>query len=157
MRTIKQALYVNSLAQNRRPDEGKELHALATSFAYALENIPTQHLAECFQRAIRNNTDDFLLTAGAVNREYAELIPELQELARRHSQEKEYQLKEGRGSLGDMTVVEWKERHNMPADWRLGQNYPPESDLYNGPYPEREEVPAPPKGWSRVGSPWKHG
>ena len=98
MGLIKQALYVNSLAQNRKPDEGNALTALATSFAFALDDIPTHHLGECFQRAIRQQTDDFLLTASAVNRVYQEMLPELRRQAETSSISEQRRLEAGHGS-----------------------------------------------------------
>jgi hypothetical protein len=103
---------------------------VAKSFAYALEGIPTHHLEECFRRAIRAKVDDFPMTAAAVNRAYQELIPELLAQSETHSAMQEYLLRSGQRSLDLMTVIEFKEMHNLPATWELGMAYPPESDLY---------------------------
>lgn len=130
MRIIKQAMYVSSLAGGRQAESGKALEAVATSFAYALEDIPTHHLEEAFRRAIRAKVDDFPLTAAAVNRAYDDMLPELQERARANADNQYARLKEGYGSLGNMSIVEFKARHNLPAAWQLGEPYPPESDLY---------------------------
>lgn len=131
-------MYVCSLAGGKQAESGSELTAVAISFAYALDSIPTHHLEECFRRAIQQKLDDFPLTAAAVNRAYQELIPELQARAETHSATQEYLLRSGQGSIGLMSFTEWKERHNLPAAWRgTGQSmaisdepYPPESDLY---------------------------
>lgn len=108
---------------------------VAKSFAYALEDIPTHWLEEAFKRAIQNKTDDFPLTAAAVNKAYQDFLPELQARAATHSAKQEHLLRSGRGSLGVMTLIEWKQRHNLPDEWKLGEPYPPESDLYGKPVP----------------------
>lgn len=141
MRIMRQMLYINSLAQGRKPDEGESLTALASSFAYVLDAIPTQHLEECFKRAIQHNTSDFLLAASAVLREYQAMLPELQRQAQSHALGQEYQLRAGHGSLGYMGIEEWKTRHNLPAGWNplSGEPYPPESDLCGAPVPQPVE------------------
>jgi hypothetical protein len=133
-------LYVNSLAQGRTPDTGESLDALASSFAYVLDTLPTQHLEECFKRAMQHNTGDFLLTAGAVTKEYQDMLPELQRAAAQHANEQTLRLEAGYGSLDRMGIDEWKTRHNLPAAWRLGEPYPPESDLCGAPVPRPAEV-----------------
>jgi hypothetical protein len=137
MRIIKQAIYLDSLSHRRAAEEGSTLHALATSFAYALESIPTHHLEECFRRAIQSNTSDWPLTAAAVLRSYQDLIPELQRQAQQHANAQERLLIEGHGSLGYMGLEEWKQKHNLPPAWRLGMPYPPESDLSGKPLPRK--------------------
>lgn len=139
MRIIKQALYVSNLAQGKPPDSAEQQTAVAMSFAYALEDIPTHHLEACFQRAIREQTDSFHLTAAAVNKVYDEMMPELQRKAQEHAAQADYLLQSGQGSLGYTSLVEFKARHNLPASWRLGNPYPPESDLYNKPLPPMPE------------------
>jgi hypothetical protein len=95
-----------------------------------LDAIPTQHLDECFKRAMQHNTGDFLLTAGAVTKEYQDMLPELQGMASANANEQTLRLEAGYGSLDRMGIDEWKTRHNLPAAWRLGEPYPPESDLH---------------------------
>lgn len=66
-------------------------------------------------------------------------MPELLGQAKTASIAEEYRLKAGYGSLGYMGVDEWKMRHNLPVSWRLGDAYPPESDLYSTPIPLQTE------------------
>jgi hypothetical protein len=132
---IKQVMYISSLAQGKVPDTGEQQNAVALSFAYALEDIPTHHLETCFQRAVRRQTDDFHLTAAAVNRAYDDLVPELQ----RQAQDHEDQLLLGGGPNKYQNLVEWKEAHNLSPAWKLGDAYPPESDLYQQPPPPLPE------------------
>jgi len=130
LRIIRAQIYLDSLSQRRQPEAGESADAVAKSFAYALDDIPTHHLEEAFRRAIRAKVDDFPLTAAAVNRAYDDMLPELQARARSNADLQYGLLKEGHGSLGYMTLLEWKALHNLPAAWRLGDPIPPESDLY---------------------------
>ena len=139
MRLIKQALYISSLAQGKAPDTGEQQEAIAMSFAYALDDIPTHHLSDCFQRAIRRQTDDFHLTAAAVKREYEDMLPELQQQAREAEDTNALRLESGRLNFGYISIPAFKERHNLPPQWKLGDPYPPESDLYGKPPPPMPE------------------
>jgi hypothetical protein len=122
------------------------------AFAYALEDIPTQHLRNCFVLAIRAQTDDFPLTAAAVNRQYEELKPDL---LRKAQQQQPPALPSGKGYI---TLSQFKERHNLPEEWQLGQPYPETSDLYNAPVPGKLEHDQPTyrclkcldAGWTRI-------
>lgn len=139
MRTIKQTIRLNALSLQRVPEEGDALEALATSFAFALEDIPSHHLRECFRRAIQTNTSDFPLTAAAVIRVWNDIMPELRAQAASASIAEEYRLKSGQGSIEYMGLAEFKLRHNLPIEWRLGDAYPPESDLYQAGVPLQAE------------------
>lgn len=128
---IRQALIHDSMAQHKVPEYGNAAKALAISYAYALESIPTHHLEESFRRATQANTGDFETTAGAVNKAYQEFIPELQARASANSAMQEYLLRSGKTGIDDlMGIAEFKQRHNLPATWEPGTTYPPESDLY---------------------------
>lgn len=137
-------MFVSSLAGGRPADAGKTQDAIALSFAYALEDIPTSQLDECFKRAIREKTDDFPLTAAAVRRQLDAVVTDLQEQQRRHDAEQEELLKLNGPRAGEMRYDEWKARHNLPEHWRAtmhpngvgAQGYPIESDLYSGPFPD---------------------
>ena len=108
---------------------------------YALGGIPTHHLEECFRRAVRANDGKFMVLATQINQQYTDMLPELQRAAQANAQQQERLLMSGHGSLGYMSLEEWKARHNLPVEWRLGDPYPPESDLHGAPLPPvREEV-----------------
>lgn len=125
------------------------------SWEMVIGDIPTHHLQECFIRAARAKLDDYPLTANAVNRAYQEMKPELLRQAQENAASQERLLMSGKGSLDRMTLDEWKTRHNLPPAWKLGDPFPPESDLYN------KDVPAPlvegyacrkckGSGWTRI-------
>ena len=67
------------------------------------------------------------------------MIPELQRDAQRPAHAQDRLLIEGYGSLGYMSIAEWKERHNLADAWKLGDPYPPESDLAGKPVPIKAE------------------
>lgn len=139
MRIIKEALYINSLSLHRDPEEGAALNALATSFAYTLEDIPTHHLEACFRRAQQTSTSEWPVVAATVRKAYDAMLPDLLDIARLHANAEVLRLQAGHGSLGRMTLEEWKGLHNLPAMWKLGDAYPPESDLYSVLPPEQAE------------------
>jgi hypothetical protein len=149
---IKEALYLDSLAHRRTPDKGNAADIVAKAFDYALEGIPTNRLEESFTGAIRAQTDDFPLTAAAVNRFYEELKPEL---VRQGQQWQPPALPPGQFYI---TIDEFKRRHNLPPEWELGQTYPPDSDLHNAPLPgslEHEQetfkcLKCKDAGWTRI-------
>ncbi len=122
-------LSISILASGRQV-EREQFKAEVTAWSLALQRIPVHHLEECFKRAITGWTSDFMMPAAAVNKAYQEYIPELQKRAQEHTVGWERQLRAGDGSLGYMSLVEWKTRHNLPVAWRLGDPYPPESDLH---------------------------
>jgi hypothetical protein len=152
LRIIKEQIYLDSLAHRRTPESGTAADVVAKAFAYALDGIPTSHLEESFTGAIRAQTDDFPLTAAAVNRFYEELKPEL---VRQGQQWQPPALPPGQSYI---TLSQFKERHNLPEDWELGQPYPPESDLSSAPLPGRLEHEQPrytcllckDAGWTRI-------
>lgn len=131
------------LAQGRTPFEGNALSAVAYSWALALEDIPTHHLAECFKRALKAKRDDFPISAPAVNKAYDDYKIDLIKQAAEHAEAQERLLIAGHGSLDRMTVDEWKQRHNLPMEWNPFEGkalvIPPESDLYNKPLPTLPE------------------
>lgn len=123
-------MYVASLALGRAPDDGTDQAVIATSFAYALEDIPTCWLEEAFKLAIRNKRDDFMLAATAVNRAYDDMLPEIQRMAEIRANGGRRLLGSGEPEQEEMGPRVWKARHNLPEDWRPGDPYPPESDLH---------------------------
>jgi hypothetical protein len=128
-------------AQGQKLPDGTQLQLDLKVWDYSLESIPTHHLEECCRRALRGKRNDFPLTAAAVNREWDTLVEELRVQADQHAAQQDNLLKAGHGSLGLMTQAEWKARHNLPAEWKLGDPFPPESDLCGKPVPvKREEV-----------------
>lgn len=53
---------------NQAPPEGRGLELEIRVWGYSLEDIPTEYLAECLKRALRNKRDDYLLkTTGILN------------------------------------------------------------------------------------------
>lgn len=137
---MKNLITLLDLTQGRTPFEGGALDTVARSWQMALEDIPTHHLEECFRRALKAKRDDFPLSAPAVNRAYDDYKPELLRQAQAHAAEQERLLEAGHGSLDRMTLDEWKTRHNLPAEWKLGDPFPPESDLHG------KRVPMPVQG-----------
>lgn len=127
-----------SILASGRQVEREQFKSEATAWTFALGQIPTQHLEECFKRAISGWMSEYMMPAAAVNKAYHEMIPELQERAEVHGGMQEFLLRTGYGSMGYMTLIEWKERHNLPAAWKLGDPYPPESDLYGKSLPSRQ-------------------
>jgi hypothetical protein len=110
------------------PEYGNVLEATKRSWAYALEDIPTRYLDECFAAALRQRSHDFALTAGAVNRAYDDMLPEIQRRAREQVGGTSYlQLTGPKPEY--LGLEEFKKRHNLPPHWRPGDPYPPEGDL----------------------------
>lgn len=138
LRIVAHYLSISILASGRQT-ERDQFKAEATAWTLALSHIPTQHLEECFKRAITGWTSEFMMPAAAVNRAYRDYLPELEARAHTHAEKQEALLRAGYGSLGLMTFTEWKQRHNLPANWRgtgrlpelSAEPYPPESDLYH--------------------------
>jgi hypothetical protein len=141
------------LVQGRTPPEGPMLPLMAKTWEVAIGHIPTKHLEECFTRAIRAKTDNFPFSAPEVNRQWEELQQEL--LRRRDENDGDVILLAP--SMGYVTIQEFKARHSLPPEWKLGDPYPPESDLYQKPVPrplhEQELVSCPrckDAGWTRM-------
>ncbi len=138
-----------SILASGRHTERDQFKAEAAAWALALHRIPVHHLEECFRRAIANWASDYMMPAAAVTRAYQEMIPELQARAETHGTMQEFLLRTGQGSLDLMTFSEWKERHNLPANWRgtgrmmdlSAEPYPPESNLYKKPVPRLDDKP----------------
>jgi hypothetical protein len=107
---------------------------------YALGDVPTHHLEECFRRAVRAKENGYMVLATEINQQYREMIPELQRQANAQAAQQDYLLRSGQGSLGYTSLAEFKTRHNLPPQWKLGDAYPPESDLYDGPVPPMPEA-----------------
>lgn len=137
---MKNLITILDLAQGRTPFEGGALDTVARSWQMAIEDIPTHHLEECFKRALKAKRDDFPIAAPAVNKAYDEYKPELLRQAQENAATQDRLLMSGHGSLDRMTIEEWKSRHNLPATWKLGDPFPPESDLHNKPLPQKTEV-----------------
>lgn len=103
----------------------------ALSWARSLELIPTKHLGRIFKRATQMWDSDFPMTAGYVKRLYEEYKLEMAQEAQLPDnyalpapEEADYDTQ------GRMSVTAWKELHNLPASWRMGDPYPEYSDLF---------------------------
>lgn len=108
----------------------------ATVWEYALADIPTEHLEECFKRALAGKRDDYLMKATALTVEWDTYHEELRATARANAARVENErLLLGSGSAWErpVTLHEWKGLHNLPEEWNLGDPYPPQSDLYGLP------------------------
>lgn len=106
----------------------------------ALDEVPTKHIETLWQRAMKNKRDDFPLRSSQLLKEWDGLKEELREQAQAHANEQHALLKAGHGSLGPIALDDFKARHNLPGDWRLGDPYPPESDLHGKPVPVRKNA-----------------
>jgi hypothetical protein len=140
------------LVQGRTPPEGPMLPLMAKTWEVAIGHIPTKHLEECFTRAIRAKTDNFPFSAPEVNRQWDELK---QEILRNPPAENDTLLLTP--ATGYITIEQFKARHQLPAEWKLGDPYPAQSDLYQKPVPrplhEQELVDCPrckDAGWTRM-------
>ncbi len=136
LKIIATALQNDALSLQRAPETGNTLKALAISFAYALEEVPSCHLAECLQRAIAARDDGFPLKAPAVMRAWREYIPELQAIARQGGRLLQFPGHKGEQAQDEdqdqgerMGPREWKARHNLPDNWRPTDGASPDSDL----------------------------
>jgi hypothetical protein len=146
-------LIVNSeLAMGRTPPEGNALQVIEKSWEYAISSVPTHHLEECFRRALAAKRDTFPFAAPEVSRAWEELQ---QELLRQGYAHDVPALPSG--GTGYISLAQFKERHSLPPEWKLGDPYPPESDLYQKPVPrplhEEELVDCPrckDAGWTRM-------
>lgn len=98
---------------------------------YALEDIPTHHLMECFKRAVKAKSDTYMVTCIEINMQWKEYHQELLRQAR----ELPALPVASSGLPRRMTLTEWKALHNLPEHWALGDAYPPESDLHYKPVP----------------------
>lgn len=149
---LEMLISATSLAQAKTPPEGEDLEVIARSFEYALGHIPTQHLPVCFERAMRAKVDTYPLSAPEVNKQWLEYQ---QELLREGQAWTPPALPSGKGTI---TLNQFKQRHNLPADWKLGDPYPESSDLYNAPLPGKLEHEQPryrclrcmDAGWTRI-------
>jgi hypothetical protein len=118
---------------------GGELDLEVKVWEYALGDVPTHHLEECFRRAVRAKENGYMVLATEINIQYREMLPELQRQAQAHAAQTDYLLQSGLGGLGYISLEEFKARHNLPAAWKWGIPYPPESDLYRAPVPPMPE------------------
>lgn len=123
----------------RMPPAGKELDLEVYVWEYALDDVPVHHLEECFRRAVKAKADTFILTATEIRQQYADMMPELAEQAREAEERNDLLLESGRANFGYISLSTFKERHNLPAEWKLGDAYPPESDLYQSSPPPMPE------------------
>jgi hypothetical protein len=118
---------------------GAELDLEVKVWEYALGDVPTHHLEECFRRAVRAKENGYMVLATEINQQYREMLPELQRQAQAHSAQTDYLLQSGQGGLGYISLAEFRARHNLPASWKPGDPYPPESDLYDAAVPPQPE------------------
>lgn len=109
---------------------GDELDLEAKVWEYALGDVPTHHLEECFRRAVRAHEGTYMVLATEIRQQYAEMLPELAQQARVASDTAALQA--GRDTANKaMSLHEWNEKHNLPPGFRkTAEEYPPESDLY---------------------------
>ena len=89
---------------------------------------------------MRAKENGYMVLATEINQQYREMLPELQRQAHAHAAQQEYLLQSGQGGLGYISAEEFMTRHNLPATWRPGQPYPPESDLYSAPVPPQPDA-----------------
>lgn len=170
---ILQSLDRSSVFRVRRPDQG-EFEEETVSWSFALEDIPTQHLMEALTRGIRSHTGTLPYLASDPLREYEAMK---EEMAQGVYEARVQPTPTDRGWVlalppapedrarrdAYMGMAEFREAHSLPADWKLGDEYPLDSDLYNAPVPEqrREEVKAlsvllrPQKWHDRGKAPWE--
>jgi hypothetical protein len=140
----------------RQVPEGQELELEVKVWEYALGDVPTHHLEECFRRAIHAKTDSYMVLATEIRKQYQEMLPELAQQAREASDRLALQAGYDDADRA-MGAREWKEKHNLPATWSPTDGYPPESDLYeHGPDDRLDEAEAdirahPPKACGRDG------
>lgn len=73
---------VGNLALQRPVPEGRDLEVIVKSFEYALGDVPTQHLEECFKRAMKAKRDTFPLASVELTTQYEAMKPELLDAAR---------------------------------------------------------------------------
>lgn len=122
------------------------------NWAFALEDVPTKYLTACFSRAIRAHTSKYPVMPSDLLTEFEEMRGEvvagLSVFADREIgwANVAQQLEAGRGAgagadeeTGEveyMTSDEWRKRHGLPPDWKVGTPYPPGSDLYGTQVPE---------------------
>lgn len=146
------------LAQHQNVPEGDALQAEVKVWGYSLEDIPDAHLGECFRRAFAAKRDDYMLKAPAVLREWDAYREELVALA---TLNRDHLLMLPAPASTPITLKAFRARHNLPADWELGQPYPPESDLYGVPAERpgkvwvEEPVPYDPRWYRRTKKPWE--
>jgi hypothetical protein len=101
-----------------------DIEQMVTAYGYALEDIPDQHLAECFRWAIKAKRDSYVVRTSEVLAQYDELKLELL----RAPQDTAPALPSP--AIERYHLDEWKRKHNLPAEWRMGEPYPQDSDLY---------------------------
>lgn len=126
------------MVAGRTAPDTTELDLLAKAYNYALEDVPTHHLEQCFKIALYNKRDNFPVSGIEMRLAWLGYKDELRARAAEHAAEMERELMFGKGSLDYISLDEFKRRHNLPPQWRLGDAYPPESDLYSKPLPPRE-------------------
>ena len=130
-------------SQGKLVDVGR-LTTDAPSWAYALEQIPTKQLGRAFTRAIQSWSSDYPMGASYVKRVYDEMQKEHREgygtLTDVTSVGEALRLLSGRYEeqppKKPMSISEWKEKHGLPKEWKLGDPYPENSDLRAKPYEE---------------------
>lgn len=98
------------------------------SWAFALEDIPTKRLGPAIAAAIRANKTSFQLTTGQVNKAYDDMLPELERLAREQAAQNQPRRLAG-PEPKYVSPADFRAKHNLPPDWKLGDPYPEGSDL----------------------------
>lgn len=109
------------LAQHQHPPkEARALESEVKVWGYSLEDIPDAHLAMCFRRAFKHKTDEFMLKAAAVNREWEALSEELVALQTVNQDH-------------PLMLSGPKKKYTRHADWKVRhkERYPMGCDLEN--------------------------
>lgn len=125
-----------------------ELRAKLEQWDFALNDVPTRYLGLSFERAIRSHTSQGPFTPAEVIREYGVVQQELRQgtlsqgtldavnagidwLKLNPPEGAVPPKREGYIATGPYySLTDWKVLHNLPHDWKLGDPYPKESDLY---------------------------
>lgn len=107
-----------------------DIPLMAHVYSEVLEAVPDRYLEVCFKRALKANRTDYVPSTGAVHVQWDMLLEELRAIAREHARQEEAKMRAGHGSPAGMGLAKWKRKHNLPLEWKLGNPYPPESDLY---------------------------
>lgn len=156
-------------SQGFPPAEG-QVEGEAPSWAYALAEVPLDWLEPAFAKATRDYRGTHTITAGHVKAALDALKQEVLEGSRKAPgtepapDPNARALPRPSGQVEYLTLDEWKRKHGLPADWKLGQPMPKESDLYGVNVPHRltdaEPMPRGPmptdeRWWEKKYPPWE--